>query len=397
MKTKLFHFLYISITAAIFAIGYITDSKFEMICAVCAAPFWVAQLWLYSGLGKEESAQRKLCKPIGWFMLLPSLGMIAVGIRFIFLPYTNTDTMMIYATIALSAILSALLVLQVIVQWKDNSLANRFLRQATFAAMSAPLAIFVALLLHLTQAEDNLAITCMTIEIFAGLAFLTSVNMIIVSICGYKSTRDSIKTISALVNSKKLVFTRLSIFKDIFLVLGKVVISVVSVSFFMFTNALYSSGVGIARFLALKMHTQDKDKKLTTYRYVGIIISGSSICYVLYSVRLLFGGKTGSYDMIIALIIAMYTFFEFGINIREAIRLHKSKALEAKALRAVSFSSTLICFVLTQTAIMSFAAVGEDTGMYNAISGMVFGTLASLIGLYIIIDSRIHRKAAVLQ
>jgi len=396
MKTKLFHFLYISITAAIFAIGYITDSKFEMICAVCAAPFWVAQLWLYSGLGKEESAQRKLCKPIGWFMLLPSLGMIAGGVRIVFLPYESTSPMLMYGTIALSAVLSAMIVVQIISQWKNTSLIHRFLRQTAFAALSAPLSIIVVLLLYLFPSEDAVTISCMTVEIFSGLALLLSLNMIMVSICGYKSTSDSIKTISDLMKSKKLVFTRLSIFKDIFLVAGKVIISIISVSFFMFTNALYSAGMGVARFVALKMYTQNKEKQIESYRLVGIIISISSICYVLYSVRLFFGGKTGSYDMIIALVIAMYTFVEFGVNIREAIRLRKSKVLEAKALRAISFSGTLLCFVLTQTAIMSFAAEG-DNSFANALSGVVFGGLAALRGIFVIMDSLRHKEELITE
>ena len=95
--------------------------------------------------------------------------------------------------------------------------------------------------------------------------------------------------------------------------------------------------------------------------------------------------------MNIALVIALYTFVEFGINIRDAVRLHKSKELEAKALRAVSFSSTLICFVLTQTAIMSVASEG-DNSFANALSGVVFGGLAALVGIYVILDSISHKK-----
>jgi len=95
--------------------------------------------------------------------------------------------------------------------------------------------------------------------------------------------------------------------------------------------------------------------------------------------------------MQIALVIALYTFVEFGINIKETFRLRKSKNLEAKALRAISFSSTLLCFVLTQTAIMSFANEG-DNSFANALSGVVFGGLAALIGLYVILDSFSHKK-----
>ena len=283
------------------------------------------------------------------------------------------------------------MILQLIVHWKNETLAGRFFRLTLAASLSAPLSLIVVSLLSSTGADENAAMSLMAVAGFGSMAFLFAINMSMVSIFDYKSTMDSIKTIHGLMKKNKLVFTRISILKDAFLVLGKSVISIISLSFFMFVNALYSGGMGVARFIALKMHTQDRKQQITNYRYVGIIISIASICYVLYSVRLFFGGKTGVYDMNVALVIALYTFVEFGINIRDAYRLRKSKALEAKTLRAVSFASTLICFVLTQTAIMSFASEA-DNSFVNALSGVAFGTLAALIGLYVIVDSFLHQK-----
>lgn len=231
----------------------------------------------------------------------------------------------------------------------------------------------------------------MSVGIFGAAALLIAVDMSMVSLCGYKCTRDSIKTISALIRHRKLVFTRITMLKDAFLVAAKTAISVFSLSFFMFANALYSAGMGIARFYAVRMHTRDKARQIRSYRFVGIIIFIASICYVVYSARLFGGGKTKPYSMNIALVIALYTFVEFEINIRDAFRLRKSKALEAKALRAISLSSTLLCFVLTQTAIMSFAAEGDNSSA-NALAGVVFGGLAALVGLYISVDSFFQKK-----
>lgn len=378
---------------AIAVLSYLNNSYFEMACAVCAALFWFAQLRLSFVLDKDEDVQRKQCKPIGFFLLLPTIGMMAAGIFTLFRPYMSASLEMTYCVIALSAAISVCLFFQIAVLWKNKSLAGRFLRLTIAATLSAPLSLIVVLILYVTQSDEAATLSCMSTVILGGAAFLIAVNMIMVSTFGYKSTKDSIKTTSNLIKSKKLVFTRVSILKDVFLVAGKSIISIISLSFFMFANTLYSTGMGIARFIAVKMHTQDRKKQIESYRLVGIVISVASICYVLYSVRLFFGGKTGAYDMNIALVIALYTFVEFGINIKEAFRLHKSKALEAKALRAVSFSSTLICFVLTQTAIMSFASEG-DNSFANALSGVVFGGLAALIGLYVIIDSTAHKSAS---
>lgn len=392
--SKFIHWLYILLVWVIFTLGYVNRSIFEMVCVICAALYWVVQLRLSFALDKDENAQRKFCKPVGFFLLLPSIGMIAAGIWIIFHPYMSISPQMPYCVIALSAVLFASLLFQILAIRKNNSLAGGFLRLVVAASMSAPLSLIVVLAMHITQSDET-ALICMSIEIFGVLSFLIAANMIMVSICGYKSTRDSLKAISDLIKSKKLIFMRASILKDVFLVAGKSIISILSFSFFMFANALYSTGMGIARYIAIKMHTQGGEKQIQSYRVVGIIISAASICYVLYSVRLFFGGRTNMYDMNVALAIALYTFVEFGINIREAIRLHKSKALEAKALRAIGMSSTLLCFVLTQVAIMSFAAEG-DNSFFNALSGVVFGGLAALVGLYVVIDSFRHQKESAL-
>jgi len=375
--------------------GYLNDSIFEILCAVGVLLFLIIQFCLSSFLEKEKNTETERQRPTSFFLLLPPIAIITAGILLLFSPDLSTGNQS-YIAIAMSAVLLVCLIFRLISLWKDVSLAGRLLRLTIMATMSAPLSLGITLLLYLTTAEETAVLSCMTTVIFGSMAFLMIANIIMVSYCGYKGTVESIKIISKEIRERKLIFTRVSILKDTFLVAGKGIISIISASFFMFVNALYSAGMGIARFVAVRMHSQEQRKQITSYRFVGIIISVSSICYALYSVRLFFGGKTGDYDMYVALVIALYTFVEFGINIKEAIKLRKSMALEAKALRAVSFSSTLICFVLTQTAIMSFANEG-DNSFANALSGVVFGGLAALVGIYVTLDSIPNRKRLELQ
>ena len=390
IESKTYCFLCALPIVAGFVVGYLHGSVFTMLCASSSLLFLAIQFSLRSYLEIDPKAEKEQHRPVSFFLLLPPIITIAAGI---FLIFSSAITIgkQSWLEIVLSAALLALLSLWLISLWKDSSLAGRLLRLTVAAAMSAPLSLIITPLLYLTNTEDAVTMACMTTIILGVLAFLAMANIIMVSYCGYKGTAESIRIISKAMRERKLIFTRVSILKDAFLVAGKGIISVISVSFFMFVNALYSAGMGIARFIAVRMHAQDEKGQVKSYRYVGIIISFSSICYVLYSIRLFFGGMTSDYDMYAALIIALYTFVEFGINIKDAIRLHKSKALEAKALRAASFSSTLICFVLTQTAIMSFASEG-DNSFANALSGVMFGALASLVGLYVILDSISNKK-----
>lgn len=394
ISRKYFHCINLPLIAAIFIIGYTSHSYFEMACASCGALFWLVGLRLSFVLGKEESIQKRQCRPIGFFVLLPTLGIICVGILMLFRDGFGVSDQGEYYVTWLSCALFVCLLIQMLVTRKDKTTASRFARQLALAALCVPLSLIISLTLRVTSADDAVALGSMSTIVFGVVSLLIAANMIMISNCGYKSTVDSIKAIRDLQKKHKLVFTRVSIAKDTFSVIVKAVISVVALSFFMFVNALYSAGMGVVKFYAIKMHKQEIAEQIVTYRNVGIVISCTNICYVLYSVRLFYGGSSGVYDMNVALTIALYTFVEFGINIREAFRLRKSKELTAKALMAISFSSTLLCFVLTQTAIMSFASEGDNSSA-NALSGIFFGSLAVLCGLAVVVDSFRQKKSFV--
>ena len=394
MRSKLYFWIATALALAIFVAGYVNRSNPAMISALCTLVFLWIQYRLESGFEKSETEQRKLCKPMGYFLLIPSVGVVVAGTQIYFSLKAGILPIIDFVMIILSAVLSVCLMMYRARLKRCKNLVGRFLRMTATAALSAPMSLMIVLLLCFLQTEDAAVLGSMTGVIFGGAAVLVSANMILVSVYGFQSTGKSFRILCNMLISKKLVFTRISIMFDVFWVAGKSILSIISASFFMFSNALYSSGIGMARFVALKMHTQAKEKQIVSYRLVGIILSFASLCYVIYSVRLFFGGKTGTYSMYVALVIALYTFVEFGINIREAFRLRKSKELAAKALRAVSLASTLICFVLTQTAIMSFAAEG-DNSLANAFSGIVFGGLATLTGLSIIVDSYKQKTSTV--
>lgn len=391
VTSQCFFWTYLGLISFIFVLGYQSASFFAMSCAICAALFWLTQLWLTLLLEKQENRQRKFGKPIGFFLLLPAAGVLTAGIWILFQPVETISSAAEYFIIVLSGVLAVCLSYQLILLRKNNSPAGRLLKSTLTASLSVPFSLIVVLILKGTETGERNILSGISVICFGSMAFLLAVHAILISFCGYQSTKDSLKTTSDFIKSKKLIFTRITILKDAFLVAVKSLLSILSWSFFMFVNALYSVGMGTARLIAVRMHTQSRAQQITSYRYVGIIVSAAGICYVLYSIRLFFGGSTGVYSMHIALVIALYTFVEFGINLRDLLRLRKSKALEAKALRAISFSSTLICFVLTQTAILSFASEG-DNRFANALAGVVFGTLGALIGLYVILDSFLHQK-----
>lgn len=373
------------------AVSMLSGNLYGVLCSACGCLYYLVWLRLGFMAAWDEGRQRAGCRPIGFLMLPPSLGLAGAGLSL--LVWNQAAPMDAYAVagIVAAGFLVAGLVAHFIVCAKAGGPAGRFLRLATLACLSAPVSIVTVLFLGVGSPEETQALGCMTAVLFGVLGIAAALDMIMVSRCGYGSTRASLRMVSAWIREKRRYLPHFMAAKDISLVLGKSLLALLTMSFFMLANALYSVGMGIGRHIAYKMPAQSREKQVASYRRVGVIISLSSVCYVLYSVRLLFGESTSSYPMVAALIIAMYTFAEFGVNIREAIRLRKSHALEARALRALSFASTLLCFVLTQTAIMSFASEGNNNRA-NALAGIIFGGLATLVGVYVIVNSIRYAK-----
>lgn len=109
----------------------------------------------------------------------------------------------------------------------------------------------------------------------------------------------------------------------------------------------------------------------------------ASALYMIYSIRLFIHPKETVYHMYIALAIA--TFTEIGLNIRGVIMERKNNAPLIHAIKMINLSSSLICLVLTQTAILSFASDLPTHANVNGLMGIIMGGAATLIGIYMIL------------
>jgi len=188
-------------------------------------------------------------------------------------------------------------------------------------------------------------------------------------------------------NNRTMIFTRLSLKKDIIVVAGKIVLSCITLSGFMLANALYSAGMGIARFFAVSAQKKEKQKQIQSYFHIGTAILGAGLCYVVYSLKTFSAGSAIRFDMNIALIIALYTFSELGLIIKDYIRARKAQDIISEEIKLIGLASTFICLVLTQVAIMSFTTDSDNT-LANMLSGIFFGCMSALTGIYMMIRSK---------
>lgn len=360
-----------------------------------AVIFWIGifRLWFIRHGKQSEDIQRRRCKLAGLVLFLPVIALYGLSIMPLFVPTRlRVDMVQIGIFCVLIAMQAVLTIISLITNRANKEVVVRVLRHFDIAILCVLLAALVSRLLLVGEKEEWAQMVCLTGCVMGVIMFLLECNMLLCAICGYRTTRGSIRLIRGIIkdNSRKLHYV--SVGKDGVMVFVKLVMSIISFSFFMFANVLFSCGIGIARYTALMMQGKDQEEQLKLYAKVALILSFSGICYVAYSVRLFFGGSAGKYDMVMAIAIACYTFVEFGIQIRELIKLRREQNLEAEALRLISFSGILVSFVLTQTALMSFSEPGEHN-FSDGLAGVVFGGLVVLVGLFALLRySLLKRK-----
>lgn len=177
---------------------------------------------------------------------------------------------------------------------------------------------------------------------------------------------------------------------------GKLLVGLISLSFFTCVSAFYTYGMVVARMCALKGMGKDREKQYAHYRLTGIILILASIFYAVYAARLLWKPENPIYNLYIGIAIATFTFTEIGMNIRGVIVERKNKELLYHALKMVSLTSSLICLVLTQTALLSFSvedASDYDISFANGIMGLLMGSVGTLIGVFMLLRVRRIQRA----
>ena len=169
---------------------------------------------------------------------------------------------------------------------------------------------------------------------------------------------------------------------NLFVGMGKLVMGVLSLSFFTCVSAFYTFGMVVAKLCLFKglIRENAQEKQCRYYKLSGMILIVASVLYVIYSTRLLWHPMVSHYDKYI------------GLGIVE----RHNHTLLFRAIRMINLASSLIRLVLTQTAILSFT---HDTmpdyapSVSNGLMEILMGTAATLIGCIMLWRvQRIKRK-----
>ena len=195
-------------------------------------------------------------------------------------------------------------------------------------------------------------------------------------------------------HKRTILFARLSVITCAVMAVGKIVLGIISASMFLYINAAYSVGLGLAKLFAVKADREEQAGQYTdemlrkrqngAYTAIGAIVLATSVVYMIYCVRMFLGDSGMQYGEITAIAIATMTVTEIVLAVYGVITTKRDEKPIHEAVKLTNFASSLISVVLTQCAILSFAGEG-DLSVYNGLSGVIFGLCAAAIGLYMVL------------
>lgn len=194
---------------------------------------------------------------------------------------------------------------------------------------------------------------------------------------------------------RSLHITTAACLSNVVLGTGKLVVGVCTLSLFTCVCALYTFGIVTAKCFALAGIVKEENTKqqYRCYKISGLILILASTMYIVYSMGLFLSPVNSSYHMYAALLIATFTFAELFFNIKGVITERHNPSPLIHAIKMINLASSMVCLVLTQAAILSFADTQVSShSSVNGFMGILMGSAAALLGIYMIIRiTRIQR------
>lgn len=188
-------------------------------------------------------------------------------------------------------------------------------------------------------------------------------------------------------SGRSLNFTGASCVGNTIVGFGKLIMGILSLSIFTCASAFYTFGMVTAKCFAMAGIVNEENSK-AQYRYYktsGFILIAASVLYIVYSVRLFVHPVTNSYHEYVAMGIATFTFTELTLNIRGVIIERHNHSPLVHAIKMINLASSLICLVLTQSAILSFASDNKDIlPSADGFMGILMGGAATFLGIIMI-------------
>lgn len=198
-------------------------------------------------------------------------------------------------------------------------------------------------------------------------------------------TKGSFKNFIEKIKQKKIILLFSLIYNFVWATC-KILFGVFTLSYFFCISGAYTLLFGFIKKIYLKNYkTDDADEIKGKSITISILLIISGVLFTFYIARLFFVDSTKEYGLVLSIVIATFSFAELGISIYNFTKAKKTQDLLLQTFKGCSLVSSCFAIVLTQVALLS--ATGTPSNFYNAITGIIFGFITIIIGLYLLIKS----------
>ncbi|MGN1099149.1 MAG: hypothetical protein ACI4S9_02295, partial [Christensenellales bacterium] len=199
--------------------------------------------------------------------------------------------------------------------------------------------------------------------------------------------RDTVAQRVGKKSTRSVAFACAGCIGNAFVGVGKLAASIVAVSFFALSNALYTFAMLGAKIIALAgiIREHDVARQYKYYKWSGIVLLLASVFYITYSVFEFMHPSFNEYNIIVAITIATFTFLEIGLNIRGIVIERRNRTPLVHGIKIINFAASLITLVLTQSALLSIGETPIPDSSFNGLLGIITGGCAVALGIFMIV------------
>lgn len=187
-----------------------------------------------------------------------------------------------------------------------------------------------------------------------------------------------------------LIFTQVSVTSNIILAIGKIIVGVVTGSYFFCVAGCFNFMMGGAKGTCLYgIIRSTKIKRLNTY--IGCLLMLAGSVYALYMGKyILFPSESFKFTTTLAIAIAAVAFYEMGTAIYGIVKTREHTTLY-RNIKVINLASSLTAIAFAQVALLSFNDdIGGARSQYNGVMGGIVGVICVILGLSIILAPHIQ-------
>lgn len=164
----------------------------------------------------------------------------------------------------------------------------------------------------------------------------------------------------------------------------KILLGVYFFSLYFLITGIYTLLLGLVkRIFAINQQKDDQNVKLQKGIVISIFILIVSLLYTINMSSIFITHQPQTFNLIVSIAIATFSFTELTLGIINFIKARKSKDPLLMSYRASSLISSMFAIVTTQIALL--ATTNTNAYMYNALTGTIFGAFSVIIAVYVLV------------